>query len=551
MLRIPSPALVCASFLFVFSFGFLFYRLHFGVDFFDEPFYSALCLRLFSGQALLRDELNLASGFSLFSYPLFWLYVKLAGTLEGIILFMRYGFWALYLVLGFLLSSLARKVLNWPLAISGSASVIVFFPFNILSLSYNTLGTLFLTLSLFLLCFGVSSNRRGFLVSSGVFLGCSGLSYLSFLGVGVFVLAWSFLLKRKERIFFFVGLGFFAACLYPLFFILQNQEALLSALELSRQRIAAGSNVSAAFRVIHSLFPKQVLFPFLLFYFFSWLAKTKETFLAFLVALVPFVSLLLAHLSTSYWSVYPVYLCALTPVIFFQRSPTSFRAELFRWIYIPSFVAGMLSALFSATRHLNVQVGLVPATIASLFCIADFLRTSPVFFRRKALQTILVGLPVLFVGLYPLNIWDDAPWSALTARVSTGPFKGIHTHLEKRAMAEEIYDSLSPHLNTRGPLLIYPNFSAGYLMSFMPPARGTTWYENSGRTNEIISNLYRSEMNGGSRVLRMKIYYFTPQLKRIPTFSKEDPLNGLIETTHQVELETQWFTLWKPRLDHK
>ncbi len=546
-LQSPFAALLSIA-LFAFSFGFLFYRLHFGVDFFDEPFYSALCLRLFSGQALLKDELNLASGFSLLSYPFFWAYTKLSGSLEGIILFMRYCFFVLYFALGIGVFSFVRKGVPKPLAISVSACTICFFPFNILTLSYNTLGILFLTLSLFLLWSGVSSGRRLLWIASGFFLGLSSLSYVSFLGVGAFVLAWSFLLKRKELVWLYLGLGLLLAWIYPLLFLFRNQEALFFALDFAKQRISASSSGLEVFRVLHKLFPKQVLFPLFCFYFLSWILK-RHSLRGFeaLVSLIPAVALLFTFLSTHLWSVYPVYFGALSLVVWGLGADSSFRVSLFKWIFLPSCIAGILSALFSATRHLNAQVGLVPAVLASLLCLADFLQGSYAFKKRQAIQVLLVGLPVFFVMLYPLNIWDDSSWPTLTAKVRSGPFKGIYTHSEKREMAEEIYSALHPRLQGKGPLLIFPNFSAGYLMSFMPPARGTTWYENSGLTNSILAALYKSQLNPGSRVLRMKTYYGTPTMKSYPSFSKEDPLNGFVETTHEVELETDWFTLWKPR----
>ncbi|MFM8316082.1 MAG: hypothetical protein ACKOA8_17525, partial [Deltaproteobacteria bacterium] len=81
----------------------------------------------------------------------------------------------------------------------------------------------------------------------------------------------------------------------------------------------------------------------------------------------------------------------------------------------------------------------------------------------------------------------------------------------------------------------------------IPPARGVTWYENSGRTNEILANLYRAQMNSESRVIRMKVWYGSPTVKSYYQFDSTDVLNQLIESTHYPIKETEWFTVFAPK----
>lgn len=84
-------------------------------------------------------------------------------------------------------------------------------------------------------------------------------------------------------------------------------------------------------------------------------------------------------------------------------------------------------------------------------------------------------------------------------------------------------------------------------MGMMPPAKGLIWYGNAGKTNEILAGMYQNQMNPESRVLRMKRYYFNPEMKPFHIFDPKDPLNNLIETTHQSIKETEWFTLFAPK----
>ena len=158
-----------------------------------------------------------------------------------------------------------------------------------------------------------------------------------------------------------------------------------------------------------------------------------------------------------------------------------------------------------------------------------------------------LGLPVFLLLSFPLNIWSDSAFRNLTEKVSLGPFQGLYTSPEKKQISEIIYQELHPLLQTKGPLLIYPNFPGGYLMGMMPPAKGLIWYGNAGKTNEILAGMYQNQMNPESRVLRMKRYYFNPEMKPFHIFDPKDPLNNLIETTHQSIKDTEWFTLFAPK----
>ena len=126
-----------------------YFRLFVGVNFTDEAFYSSLPYSFALGLKPYHEELNITQNAGILLTPLYWLYVKLAGSPVGLILFNRHLYFAL-LLLG---SRLARRVgtawvdsgFGWLLA----AFVLSFSYFNIPALSYNTLGALLLFLGLF------------------------------------------------------------------------------------------------------------------------------------------------------------------------------------------------------------------------------------------------------------------------------------------------------------------------------------------------------------------------------------------------------------------
>ncbi len=57
---------------------------------FDETFYLTIPYRLVNGDSLLRDEWHLSQFSSVFSYLPVLLWVRLTGSADGVVLFMRF-----------------------------------------------------------------------------------------------------------------------------------------------------------------------------------------------------------------------------------------------------------------------------------------------------------------------------------------------------------------------------------------------------------------------------------------------------------------------------
>ena len=537
---------VFAILVFTFSFGFLFYRTFFGVDFFDEPFYAALALRFFNGQKLFVDELNLVQTFALITYPFFKLYWLLHHSLEGVILFLRQSLVALTLVVALVIFGVLKESFGRTLALLASVSCALFFPGNIITLGYNSLGTLFLTLGLLLLYLGTSKNRPWPFFISGVCLGISSLAYITFCSFTALLFFYLGLSSKDKNRALYFALGVALVFLFPFYAALTRWTNFQAALSFRKEYLYDVPSFSKIILIVRKFFPKWVLLG-LAFYGFSFF-KSYRRFpgVAFsLLALSPLIAVGLGHLSWGNWALVPFYLSLLAAVTIPLVSNSPKVSALLKWVYLPSFVAGSISALTSASGHINAQVGLVPAVIVSLILIHQGMRK---------LMPHFIFLPVLATGLLPflslfftLAMWSDASWKELTDKVTAGPLRGLYTTPQKRNVLDTVYRELEPLLTSEGPLLVYPNFSSVYLISTMPPAKGVTWYQNSGRTNEILAGLYEKQMNPKSRVIRMKIGHGAPIENPTKTFNPNDPLNRLIESTHTPIKDTEWYTLFAPK----
>jgi hypothetical protein len=531
--------------IFIFSYLFFFYRIHFGVDFFDESYYSALPLRLFLGQKLFVDELYLAQTFSILTYPFFKLHWYLSHSLEGIIYFMRLINFCLYLGLATLVFVFLKKGISKPIALLVAATLALYFPGNMLTLSYNTLGTLFLTLSLFLVFSGVEKENRWALFLSGVMMALSSISYITFLGVTALLFAYLYLLHPNKKLALFFALGVVSTFIYPLIFIARHFTDFKASLAFGKEYLHNPPSLAQAIEVIHKFFPKAVLAILLIVGVLARTAKKHSSTLYLLIlGSVPILSSVLCYFAYGGWNTYTFYLSFLSLLAYFEVKDNSLAQDLFKWIFVPSIGAGLIAALTSASGFINAQVGMVPASLVALI----FLAQSMTKIKGKMTFPVLtsLSLPLVLALCYPLNIWNDSPFKDLTQRIEAGPFRGIYTAPEKRSLAEGSYKLLKEELNVKGPLLIYPSFAAGYLVSFVPPAKGVTWYQNSGRTNEILADLYRKQINPDARVVRMKLWYGTPTMKNYYSFDPNDPLTQLLETTHHPVKETDWFTVFAP-----
>ena len=71
-------------------FGFVFYRLYFGIGFVDESLYYTIAKRFAEGDRLFADEWKVVQTFTVFLIIPYKIYVRVVGSTDGLILFMRY-----------------------------------------------------------------------------------------------------------------------------------------------------------------------------------------------------------------------------------------------------------------------------------------------------------------------------------------------------------------------------------------------------------------------------------------------------------------------------
>ena len=69
--------------------GLYIYRLPYGMADVDETFYLSIPYRLCQGDALIVDEWHVSQLAGFLFYPIMWIYLKIVGSTEGIVLAFR------------------------------------------------------------------------------------------------------------------------------------------------------------------------------------------------------------------------------------------------------------------------------------------------------------------------------------------------------------------------------------------------------------------------------------------------------------------------------
>lgn len=136
--------------LFVIAGFFLLWKCRYGFGDNDEAFYLTIPYRLYQGDALFTEEWHLSQMAGFLLLPFMTIYMKITQNTEGIILAFRY----LYVIIQIMTACFLYVRLRSYSRISAGIAAIGFMlyaPFGIMALSYNSMGILFMALSMVIL----------------------------------------------------------------------------------------------------------------------------------------------------------------------------------------------------------------------------------------------------------------------------------------------------------------------------------------------------------------------------------------------------------------
>lgn len=153
--------LVCAA-------AFLVWKAFYGFGNRDEAFYLTVAKRLLQGDSPITEEWHVSQLSGLLLLPVMGIYLAINPSCEGMILHFRLIYVIFQIICSSVLFLRLRKTCAWG-ALVGSLIFMIYAPFNIMALSYNSMGIGFFALSTVLFATRPEDKVRGRIAIKNLF----------------------------------------------------------------------------------------------------------------------------------------------------------------------------------------------------------------------------------------------------------------------------------------------------------------------------------------------------------------------------------------------
>ena len=474
-----------------------FWKIKYGFKGWDESFYITIPHRILQGDALFKDEWHLSQLSGFLRIPFVWIYELVTKSTEGIVLFIRVCYVVFHAVVSVFAYIRLRKY-GYVAAVS-MLLYFIFTPFDIMALSYNTMGMDFLVVTGVTMATADTSKKLPFILSgisfSAVVLCCPfmALVYVLFafgvLSNKIFVekkrskiICSSFLAEDifSTKVFLYFSLGVAISAAVFLSFVLsrtsigdiiENIPYLLSDPEHPNMTIAERFAFTA-YRTI--TFHDLILIPiisFIILLIVIAFDRKRISHRVVYLAIGVFISLLTEFLYKD-WVLWMYHNAIMSPAFFMgtvsylllKNKP----AKLFAGIFLAgTFYAFLMS--FSSNNHIFIIVmGLCVPNIASF--IFTYLLAAEIYKESnpkkivKSLKIIVISLFVFytcFQGLLETYVkiyhcyGEDGNTLTLNYMIDKGPAKGIYTNEENYNHYNALYDDVVMYNNHEGKKVLF------------------------------------------------------------------------------------------------
>lgn len=470
------------------------WRQFYGFNKNDEIFYISTVYRFFQGDAMLADEWNNVQMFAFVTYPLYCLIRIFIPSNEGIVVLFRLA----YLIF----QAAVASYCYWKMKRFGRVRILpalfyfVTTPYNINSLSYNTLAFGFVLLTLVTIAgteeFSVRSDILCGVFTAGAVLANPYAVFL-FAGYGIACAAVSFWNYRKGqktisvlsiRNFFFMGVGAFL--IFVLFMAFVFSRASLGeimdcftyiVMDSERQK-DFWEKFAKYFIRIHRYYKVLVYITGLLI--MVWLADRKRKLSRFVYLAVDMAAAIPHIIYYGFmWEMVGINYM-LIPLAFpgFIAWLTSFRRDnrlFFGW-YVPGLIYTLLAHFATNTGILTVSASYMIVSAASILLIWKSVKRQN---KRWMYIFTCVLLGIQFLAcIYQrvFYVWGDEHLTYLDRELTEGPMKGIHTSRENEKLYKEVLlDMEELHLTAEDKLFVVGIAPWMYLNTEAECAAYSTW----------------------------------------------------------------------------
>ena len=509
------------SFHLFFTLSFLFlslfclWKTHYGFGNLDESVYLTIPYRLVKYyDALLVHEWNQIQLFSFLMYPLFAIYSILFPTTEGILLNFRYIFTILWCVNSLFLYLRMRRFSEIG-ASAASLCMLIYTPYGIMALSYNTLGIMMLTNACIIMLPAYRDGKIQYAIS-GVFFAASVLCcpFLVLIYCVFSFMSIYFVLSGKRNLLFPSVWKYFTAgvlILFVFFLSFVLSRASLSDVVRSIPCIMDDPNQA----------DRSLLYKFSVYFSSIWNSSTIMPYIISIFIILLIISLFLPACSGyCFWGTLLLSFCLLCffifkkPYINYLMFPvcilglysgihikTSKGKQVFWLFLIPGVIYTFCINYSSDQKFFAISSAASVSLFASIVLIIMFITQSDLFAEKykRNITICLVSLLFAFqiggeLQLRYKSVFWDSEMEFLTAKAKKGPEKGIFMTQDRLERYNQTLNELEPVRQNRKieKVLVFENDPLLYLITEKSVASYSPWLSKIGQHTVDHLRLYYS-----------------------------------------------------------
>ena len=497
----------------------------------DEPFYLTVPHRLCLGDSLISDEWNLSQLSSFLTLPFTWIYTTITGSTEGIILAARGAYIIVHAVVSIIIYIHLKKY--GYISVFACVLYFIFTPYNIMAMSYNTIGLELITL-LGVLMGTTNYKKKNILIISGAaFAGavlCSPYLAMVYILYAVCVLVYKILNNKQRKItlktdifsvktFLLFSIGVFALAAVFILFLLSRisiKEIFTYIPNLlndpEHPQIAYSIKVKMYFKSIyecHKFFKISIISYIIVLTAMIIDRNKKQHRSVYLIATTAIVifsyMLFLPQMTELYYNaiMFPMFFIGTTSYILCNNKPKT----LFVSLYLLGILYSFTISLGSNQYAYAIFMAITSSNIASYIFLSQLIREmkeNPDNIEYANVVRIASFAFVVFMlvlqGCFQINIkvkhcfWEEGTPKTLTTQIKQGPAKGIYTSAVKASEYDTLYNDIKSYKSkTKGNILFLTEKTWTYLLlDDFPYATFSAWISGEKSSSIVRLNNYYS-----------------------------------------------------------
>ena len=479
----------------------------------DEVFNIGQALRTIQGNRFLVENWDYFQTGDSFLTPFLFVFYKITGSTEGIVLFSR----IVFIVLQILLSTFLYKILSRFFDRMSSLFAVVIYStavsFLLFYMWYDNWELFFRLIGLFLIFYVVTSfdgkpTKKAYLLIfiAGIAHACMVFAYPTMLALYVYVLAVLFFYRRKQSakahnlmaLFYILGAGLVFAVF--VLYVLKIGIGNLFIFNSTMSEAGMASTGRAGFfelpsmigkvkaliveNIVHYIFA-LVLFviDLLVLYVFR---KNKHRILMFcsIMLLGCIVFLLMTVFRTDSLNTLMTYLSLYTIPLYLlvrkESDKTVHYKDLIVILWIASYIAGVVYSMTALDGAIKFSAGARVCAIITILLLFEVIKKADMKFDRKAFFGILASVMVAMnvFALYSYSFDGLKPYDC-SAMIKSGIFKGIIDTPDSARRYEVVEKDLAEVMtDTDKTITCGPFAMEFYLMTDLKPDAANLWNPN-------------------------------------------------------------------------